>query len=176
MIDKLSLVSADRLDDDQFTSIQSLEHALNQAMVQAEISESYEEYLDIFDAFYADDVAVTSDTLQDPIRGKAKVRALVASFLVPLHIMTEIGGLIASIRQTAIPGDVVAETHSSWTLELVGVSGNTCTLSWRVFRKWRGSLVAYEHHYDYQQYGGPLTSDDLYFNAPTSAPAKRRPS
>ena len=68
MIDKLSLVSADRLDDDQFTSIQSLEHALNQAMVQAEISESYEEYLDIFDAFYADDVAVTSDTLQDPIR------------------------------------------------------------------------------------------------------------
>ena len=97
MIDKLSLVSADRLGDDQFTSIQSLEHALNQAMVQAEISESYEEYLDIFDAFYADDVAVTSDTLQDPIRGKAKVRALVANFLVPLHIMAEIGGLIASI-------------------------------------------------------------------------------
>ena len=176
MIDKHSLVSADRLDDDQFTSIQSLEHALNQAMVQAEISESYEEYLDIFDAFYADDVAVTSDTLQDPIRGKAKVRALVANFLVPLHIMAEIGGLIASIRQTAIPGDVVAETHSSWTLELVGVSGNTCTLSWRVFRRWRGSLVAYEHHYDYEQSGGPLTSNDLYFNAPTSVPAKRRPS
>jgi hypothetical protein len=52
-------------------------------MVQTEISESYEEYLDIVDAFYGDDVAVTSDTLQDPIRGKAKVRALVAVFSCP---------------------------------------------------------------------------------------------
>jgi hypothetical protein len=176
MIDKRSLVSTDRLDGDWITSVQSLERALNEAIVKAQISDSYEEFLEIFDAFYADDIAVTSDTLQDPIRGKANVRALVANFLAPLHIMAEIGGLLPSIRQAAIAGDVASETHSAWTLELIGVSGNTCTLSWRVFRKWRGSLVAYEHHYDYEQSGGPLTSNDLYFNAPTSAPAKRRPS
>ena len=29
---------------------------------------------------------------------------------------------------SAIPGDVAVETHSAWTLELVGVSGTTCTL------------------------------------------------
>jgi hypothetical protein len=176
MIDKRSYVSTDRPDGDWITSVQGLERALNQAIVQAEISESYEEYLEILDAFYADDIAVTSDTLQDPIRGKAKVRELVANFLAPLHIMAEIGGLLAFIRQTAIPGDVAAETHSAWTLELIGVSGNTCTLSWRVLRKWRGSLVAHEHHYDYQQSGGPLTSNDLYFAATSTAATTRRPS
>ena len=169
MIDNCGLISADRLAGDRYTSFQRLETALNQAIAQAEISESYEEYLEIFDAFYADDIAVTGDTLQEPIRGKARVRALLANFLAPLHIMAEIGGLLISIRQSAIPGDVTAETHSAWTLELIGVTGNTCKVSWRVLRKWHGSLVSYEHHYDYEQSGGPLTSKDLYFDAASPA-------
>lgn len=117
MIDNCGVISTDRLDGDRYTSLQRLERSLNQAIVQTEISESYEEYLAIFDAFYADDIAVTSDTLQDPIRGKASVRALLANFLAPLHVMAEIGGLLVSIRQTAIPVDVSGETHSAWTLE-----------------------------------------------------------
>jgi hypothetical protein len=175
MIDNCGLISTDRLDGDRYTRLERLERALNQAIIQAEISESYEEYLEIFDAFYADDIAVTSDTVQDPIRGKTGVRAHLANFLMPLHMMAEVGGLLVSIRQTAVPGDVAAETHSAWTLELIGVSGNTCTLSWRVLRQWQGSLVAHEHHYDYQQSRGPLTSNDLHLDA-VSPPAKRRPS
>jgi hypothetical protein len=175
MIDNCGLVSTDHLDADRYTSSQRLERALNQAIVQAEISESYEEYLEIFDAFYADDIVVAGDSLQDPIRGKSRVRALLANFLVPLHIMAEIGGLLISIRQTAIPGDIAVESNSAWTLELIGVSGNTCTLSWRVLRKWHGLLVIYEHHYDYEQSGGPLRSNDLYFDA-VGPPAKKRPS
>jgi hypothetical protein len=175
MIDSCGLISTERFDGDRYTSLQRLERTLNEAIVQAEISASYEEYLEIFDAFYADDIAVTSDTLQDPIRGKARVRALLANFLMPLHIMAEIGGLLISIRQTAIPADLAAETHSAWTLELIGASGNTCSLSWRVLRKWQGSAVSCEHHYDYEQSGGPLTSTDLYFDA-ASPPAKKRPS
>jgi hypothetical protein len=165
MTNELSFVSTDNLDHDPYRRSQTRERALNVAIIQAEISESYEEYLKIFDAFYADDIAVTSDTLQDPIRGKGSVRALLANFLSPLHVMTEIGGLLVSIRQTAIPVDVAAETHSAWTLELIGASGNTCTLSWCVLRQWKGSFVAHEHHYDYRQSGGPLTSSDLYFDA-----------
>ena len=172
MIDNCGLISTDRLDGDRYTRLERLERALNQAIIQAEISESYEEYLEIFDKFYADDIAVTSETLLDPIRGKASVRALLANFLAPLHVMAEIGGLLVSIRQTAIPVDVAAETHSAWTLELIGVSGNTCTLSWCVLRQWKNSLVAHEHHYDYRQSGGPLTSNDLYFDA-VGRPTKR---
>ena len=172
MIDNCGLISTDRLDGDRYTSLQRLESALNRAIAQAEIDESYEEYLEIFDAFYSDDIAVTSDTAQEPIRGKSRVRTVLANFLAPLHTLAEIGGLLVSIRHTAIPGDVVAETHSAWNLELIGASGHTCKVSWRVFRKWQGSLVSFEHHYGYEQSGGPLTSNDLNFDA-ASPPAKK---
>ncbi len=165
MADQYSLVSADHIDRDRYTSSQTGERVLNAAIVQANISESFEEYLEIFDAFYADDIEVSSESGQEPIRGKARVRSLLANFLVPLHVMSEVGGLSISIRETAIPGDAADETHSAWTLELIGVSGATCTQSWCTLRKWNGSRVVYEHHYDHQQSGGPLTLEDLSFNA-----------
>ena len=160
-----SFVSADHIDFDPFISSQIRERTLNAAIVQANISESFEEYLEIFDAFYADDIEANSETAEEPIRGKERVRSLLFNFLVPLHVMAEIGGLLISIRQTAIPGDIAGETHSAWTLDLVGVSGRTCTVTWRALRRWNGSRVVYEHHYDEQQSGGPLTSDDLSFDA-----------
>jgi len=176
MADQPSFVSADHIDIDPFISSQSRERTLNAAIVQAHISKSFEEYLEIFDSFYADDIEVSSETAEEPIRGKARVRSLLANFLVPLHVMAEVGGLLISIRQTAIHGDAADERHSAWTLDLVGVSGRTCTLSWCTLRKWNGSRVVYEHHYDHQQSGGPLTSDDLSFVTATSAAEFRRPS
>ena len=159
-----SFVAGDYSDRDLYASSRTQERALNSAIVRAEISESFEEYLEIFDAFYADDIEASSETREESIRGKNRVRSLLTNFLVPLHVMAEIGGLSISIRQTTIPGDVADETHSAWTLDLVGVSGRTCTVTWRTLRKWRDSLVVYEHHYDEQQNGGPLTSDDLSFD------------
>ena len=169
-------VSGAHFDRDLYTSSQSRERALNAAIVQADISQSFEEYFEIFDAFYADDVEVSSDTGAETIRGKERVRSLLANFLVPLHIMAEIGGLLISVRQTPIPGDTADATHSAWTLEMVGVSGRSCILSWRALRKWNGSRVVYEHHYDQQQSGGPLTEADLSFDAVRPAARPRRPS
>ena len=108
------------------------------------------------------------------IRGKPSVRALLYNFLVPLHVMAEIGGLQVSIRQTAIPGDVADHAYSEWTLELVGVSGRACTLSWRALRKWNGSRVVYEHHYEHQQIGEPLTMADLSLDATKTAPGEKQ--
>jgi hypothetical protein len=169
-------VSTDHFDRDLYTSSRTRERALNAAIIQAEISESFEEYVAIFDASYADDIEASSETGEEPIRGKARVRSLLFNFLVPLHVMAEIGGLLISIRQTAIPGDIAGETHSAWTLDLVGASGRSCSVTWRALRKWNGSRVVYEHHYDHQQSGGPLTSDDLSLNAATSAAGFRSPS
>ena len=163
----------DYSDGDLYASSRIQERALNSAIVQAEISESFEEYLEIFEAFYADDIEVSSETVKEPIRGKGRVRSILANFLVPLHVMAEVGGLSISIRQTAIAGDVADETHSAWTLDLVGVSGKTCTVTWRALRKWNGSRVVYEHHYDEQQNGGPLTTDDLSFNGAKADPPSR---
>jgi hypothetical protein len=56
--------STDHFDRDLYTSSQTGERALNEAILGAEISESYEEYLDIFDAFYAENIE---------LRGRAKI-------------------------------------------------------------------------------------------------------
>jgi len=164
MTKERNFVAGDYSDRDLYTRSRTRERALNSAIIGAEISQSFEEYLEIFDVFYADDIEVSSETAEEPIRGKDRVRSLLTTFVVPLHVIAEVGGLSISIRQTAIPGDVADETHSAWTLDLVGVSGRTCTVTWRALRKWNGSRVVYEHHYDEQQKGGPLTSDDLSFD------------
>ena len=148
-------------EDNLFASSHARERALNRAIVTAEIGRSYEEYLEIFDRFYAEDIEVSSATSTGQIRGKARVSSLLYDFLVPLHVMTEIGGLSVSIRQITMPGDAADETHSAWTLDLVGSTGRSCTARWRTLRKWKDSLVLYEHHYDEQQSGGPLTEEDL---------------
>jgi hypothetical protein len=164
-----TFVAPNDFDRDLNTNSQTREDALNAAIVQANISKSFEEHLGIFEDFYAHDIEVSSETKEEVIRGKERVLELLCDFLIPLHVMAEIGGLQVSIRQIAMPGETEGETRSEWTVDLVGVSGRTCTLSWRALRKWRGSQVVYEHHYDHRQIGGPLTFSDLDFN--TAMPA-----
>jgi hypothetical protein len=176
MSDQRGFISADQFHPDPHTRSRNAERSLNAAIVDADISRSYEEYLEIFDAFYADDLEGSRETTKEPIRGKADVRSLVLGFLVPLHAMAEVGGISVSVRQMTIPGDAVDETHSAWTLELVGTTGEVCTVTWRTFRKWNESRVVLEHHYDHQQSGGPLTHNDLSFDAPEAATSFQRPS
>ena len=164
MSEQRTFILANYLEPDPYTRFQIADRALNAAIVQAEIGRSFEEYLEIFDEFYADDIEVTSDSRKEPIRGKTRLRSLLLNFLVPLHIMAEVGGVSISIREGAIPGDAVGETHSAWVLKLVGASGKTCTVTWRTFRRWNGSSVVYERHYDQQQSGEPLTFDDFKFD------------
>src|ERR1700722_133057 len=175
MTNELSIIPTHNLDHDLYASSQARERALNAAILQANISESFEEYLEMFDEFYADDVERSSETEEEPVHGKARVRSLIANFLVPLHIMAEIAGLLISIRQTAIPGDAADETHSLWTLELVGIYGRSCTVSWRALRKWNGSRIEYEYHYDHQQSGGPLTSNGFCFYSSSSHTGEQHP-
>src|SRR5215467_12447593 len=98
-------------DDNLFASSHAEERALNRAIVTAEISRSYEEYFEIFERFYAEDIEVSSATSAGQIRGKARVRSLLCDFLVPMHIMAEIGGVSISIRQITMLGDAAGETH-----------------------------------------------------------------
>jgi hypothetical protein len=161
MSDQRGFVSADPVYPDPYTQSRTAERTLNAAIVNGEIARSYEEYLEIFDEFYADDVEGSSETTEEPIRGKAGVRALVFRFLVPLHAIAEVGGVSISVRQASIPGDAVDETYSAWTLQLVGVTGKVSIVNWRTFRKWNGARVVLEHHYDYQQSGEPLSDGDL---------------
>lgn len=176
MTGEFGSIPANNLDQDLYTSSRTREQALNAAILQTDVSQNFEAYLDIFDEFYSDDLEVASETGEAAIRGKAEVRSIIANFLAPLHVMSEIGGLLVSVRQIAIPGDTADETHSAWTLEMAGVSGRSCIVSWRTLRKWNGSRVVFEYHYDHQQTGGPLTSDDLSLYARTPVASDQLPS
>src|SRR2546426_12464613 len=88
MTNELNFVSTDNLAHDSYTSSQARERTLNAAIIQANISESFEEYLGIFDEFYADDIEKDSETGEEPIRGKARVRSLIAAFLGRPHNLT----------------------------------------------------------------------------------------
>jgi hypothetical protein len=176
MSDQHRVISGDQFRRDPYMQSRTAERTLNSAILHAEISRSYEEYLEIFDEFYTDDIEGSSETMKQPLRGKESLRSLLSSFLAPLHAMAEVGGVSISVRETPIPGDAVDETHSAWTLELVGVSGTICTVSWRILRKWNQSRVVLERHYDYQQSGEPLTDRDLRFDTPEPAKGFQRPS
>ena len=149
---------------DSSPAIAASERALNSAILAAEINESYEEYLEVFDHFYANDLHATADGLKEPVVGKAAVRARLAGFLVPLHVLAEIGGLSVSIQWSPITGDRSDETDSAWTLELRGAAGASCRVTWCSRRKWRAGRIVSEHHYNHQQTGGPLTFSDLRFS------------
>jgi len=156
MITQQHLASINRADRDLYAR----EKVLNSAIIAADISSGWEEYLQVFDAFYADHVEV-SDGENGPVFGRERIRALLSKFLVPLHVMAEIGGLSVQIRESPILGDTADETHSAWSVDLIGMSGRTCQISWCTLRRWADSRVVYERHYDHQQTGGPLTFDDL---------------
>jgi hypothetical protein len=152
------------------------EKVLNSAIIAADISSGWEGYFEILDAFYAEQVEVSDGSENGAVFGRERVRALLFKYLVPIHVMAEIGGLSVQIRETPIHGDRADETHSAWSVDLIGVSRRTCQISWCTLRRWAGSSVVYERHYDHQQTGGPLTDSDLRVGPPLASAIDQRPS
>ena len=91
MITQQHLAYIHRADRDLYAR----EKVLNSAIIAADISSGWEAYLEIFDAFYADHVEVSDGTESGRVFGRERIRALLFKFLVPLHVMAEIGGLSA---------------------------------------------------------------------------------
>ena len=150
-----------QFDGNAYKSSQAAESTLNAAILRAEIARSYEEFLEIFDEFYAEDVAVTSEGSHETIRGKERVRPFLLNFLVPLHVMAEVAGLSISVQRTEFLRDSANETHSGWEVDFTGVNGRRCTLKWNTIRRWKASKVVYEYHYAHEQIGEPFTDGDL---------------
>ena len=88
----------------------STERALNAAIVSADITRGYEEYLTLVDQYYAEDVEVSTDVSPDPLVGKHRLKSLLLGFLVPLHMMAEMGG--CGCRSTKPPYQATPLTSS----------------------------------------------------------------
>src|SRR4029077_15472607 len=91
--------------DQTARDLRAIERVLNSAIIAADISRGWEEYLEIFYAFYADHVEGTEGSESSPVFCYERIRALFFKFLVPIHVMAEIGGLSIQIRESPIHGD-----------------------------------------------------------------------
>jgi hypothetical protein len=149
------------MNNEDFEMSPALDRELNEALVNADISNSYEEFLAIFDRYYAEDVEVASVTTPVPLTGKANVLPRLFNFLAPLHVMAEIGGLSVTLRYSPIRADHSEAQYAEWSLDLQGILGRSVTVHWSSVRRWDGSRVIYERHFDHRQIGGPLTLIDL---------------
>ena len=98
---------------------------------------------------------------------------VIFNFLVPLHVMAEIGGLSVRLRCTPLFSDKREEQHAEWSLDLVGATGRAVMVSGCLpgDGKTRASYTA-RHSY-YQQFGEALTLIDLDFGHGSTG-AKRR--
>ena len=85
MSDLHRVISGNQFRRDPSTQSRTAERTLNSVIVHSEISRSDEEYLEIFDEFYTDDIEGSSETMKEPLRGKERVRSLLSSFLASLH-------------------------------------------------------------------------------------------
>src|SRR4051794_25238639 len=119
MITQQHFASVKRADRDLYAR----EKVLNSAIIAADISSGWEEYLEILDAFYAEHVEVSDGTESGAVFGRERIRALLFKFLVPIHVMAEISGLSVQIRESPIHGDIADETHSAWSVDLIGQAG-----------------------------------------------------
>jgi hypothetical protein len=153
----------DNMSKEQSSKVAEAELDLNNALVNADISKGYEEYLALFDRFYDENVEVASDSNPDPLVGKARVLPIIFNFLMPLHVMAEIGGLSVRLRCTPFFSDKREEQHADWSLDLVGASGRSVMVSWSSARRWKDARVIYERHSDHRQLGEALTMIDLDF-------------
>ncbi|HYR86355.1 MAG TPA: hypothetical protein VE422_19860 [Terriglobia bacterium] len=67
MIDQHRSIYADHFGDDLYTRSRTRDRVLNAAIVNADISRSFEEYLEILDAFYADEIEITDEAREESI-------------------------------------------------------------------------------------------------------------
>jgi hypothetical protein len=93
------LATVDQADRDLYVR----ERVLNSAIIAADITSGWEEYLEILDAFYADHVEVNDGTEIGAVFGRERIRALLFKFLVPLHVMGWCTNAITTISRPAGP-------------------------------------------------------------------------
>jgi hypothetical protein len=90
------------------------------------------------------------------------VRPFLLGFLVPVHIIAEVGAVSVSARHEAIATDTRDTTATAWQIKVEAAVGKQSVMRWVSLRAWRGSRVVYEHIRAYVE-GDHFGWDDLAF-------------
>lgn len=127
------------------------ELALNHAILGADICFGPEPYVAAFDQFYADEVEVRNND-SPPVNGKLANRQMLANFLLPIHVVIEVGAATLhsfEMEQSWIEPD--GSGISNWRVDITGpADSGRRTLEWTTTRRWERGQVVHEQHVERQ--------------------------
>ena len=113
------------------SDIKSLEHKLNDAILNGKAMEAFEE-------LYADDVVMQENT-QPPTHGKDANRKREIEFFSNIE---QFNG--AAVLASAVEGDV---SFSEWMMDVTFKGGQRYKLEQAVIRRWKNGKIASERFY-----------------------------
>ena len=129
--------------------------ALNHAILSNDISFDFLPFIELCHRHYADEVDLTFG--EGPRRTVAKdaLQGMLMDFLLPIHLISELGGVEVTVKAQHITSVTPDQQHSSWSVELLAKNGARQVMSWKTMRIWVAGKVVAEHLYG-QSHAGPV--------------------
>ena len=83
------------------------------------------------------------------------------NFLLPIHLISEMGGVEVMVEAQHTTSDTPDQQHSSWSVEFLSKNGTRQVMSWKTKRIWVAGKVVAEHLYDQSHEGPAIQYSDL---------------
>ena len=135
--------------------------ALNDAILSNDISCDFLPFIDLCHRHYADEVDLSFG--EGPRRTVAKdaLQGMLMNFLLPIHLISEMGGVEVMVEAQHTTSDTPDRQHSSWSVEFLSKNGTRHVMSWKTMRIWVADRVVAEHLYDQSHEGPAIHYSDL---------------
>jgi len=146
---------------DNYEKSRKQDKALNDAILQSDISLDFLPFIGLCGRYYADEVDLTVDTGPRRTIARDTLEGMLMDFLFPIHLISEMGGVRVSVEASHIPSDSSNEQHSSWFVELLAKNGTRHTISWKTMRTWIEGKVVAEWIHDQSHEGPVIQYSDL---------------
>ena len=146
---------------DNYETPRSQDQELNDAILQNIISHDFLPYVEICRRYNADDVDLTVDKEARRTIARETLEGMLMDYLLPIHLISEMGGVQVSVNANRIPSDSSDNQRSSWFVELLAKNGARHTVSWKTARTWIAGKVVAEQLYDQSHEGRTIQYSDL---------------
>jgi hypothetical protein len=147
--------------DDDYEAPGIQDKALNEAILSNDISFDFLPFIDLCHRHYADEVDLSFS--EGPRRTVAKdsLQGMLMDFLLPIHLIAEMGGVEVIVEAQHIANDTPDQQHTCWSIELLAKTGTRLVMSWKTMRIWVAGKVVAEHFYDQSSEGSAIQYSDL---------------
>jgi hypothetical protein len=137
------------------------DQALNDAILSNDIRYDFLPFIELCHRHYADVVDLSFG--EGPRRTVAKdaLQGMLMNFLLPIHLISEMGGVEVMVEAQHTTNDTPDQQHSSWSVEFLSKNGARHVMSWKTKRIWVAGKVVAEHLYDQSHEGPAIQYSDL---------------